>query len=203
MKRRTGVILAGLAIILGVLYAAQPAYASQPAAAISGHQVCDAVTGPPVLCLNAWNEGPGIKTYSPNVANNNVVVQGMARCGNGDLSTVNCPITGNPTGQFIYQIEYVGPGSFNGDCIGEQNESGNATLVACNNSNGTGGGLGTLQEAAHFSCPSGFNSGVNVHFTNLNGGWSHFLGIDFNNSVGAQVILNGSFAICLGYIPFG
>lgn len=196
-------ILAATILILGIAGAAAAAGAL-PARASSGHEVCDAVTAPPVLCLNAWNQGPDIKTYYPNAANNNVMVQGVDRCGNGDLTTANCPITGNPAGQFIYQVEYVGPGSFNGDCIGDNSGTGGANLVACNDVNtGFGGGLGTLQVAIHDGCPAGSNLGVNVHYSNLNGGWPHFLGIDFNNVAGAQVILNGAFVVCLTYIPFG
>ena len=119
----------------GVASAMTPALASpgHNALAASGHEVCD--EGSPVKCLNAWGGGPSVRTYSPNVSNDNFVVQGVNRCNNGDYTTSNCPISGNPSGLYIYQIEFVGGGPYNGDCVGDNNPgvSGLAELVGCGN----------------------------------------------------------------------
>ncbi len=108
-----------LAAGAGAASGATPALASSghPALASSGHQVCD--EGVPLECLNAWNGGPSIRTYTPTVSNNNFTIQGVNRCNNGDYTTTNCPITGNPSGLYIYQIKYAGGGKYNGDCLGD------------------------------------------------------------------------------------
>jgi len=198
----------------GVASAMTPALASpgHVALAASGHEVCD--EGSPVKCLNAWGGGPSIRTYSPNVANDNFVVQGVNRCNNGDYTTSNCPISGNPSALYIYQIEFVGGGTYNGDCVGDNNPgvSGLAELVGCNHTAypGTGGGTATIFVAypgdgiTYPLCESGFNYGVNAHFTSGNGSFGGLSGIRWDEEQN-DISIDLSFppGNCLSYIPFG
>jgi hypothetical protein len=51
-------------------------------------------------------------------------------CNNGDYTTTNCPIAGNPSGLFIYQIKYSGGGTYNGLCVGDNSSSGYGRATA-------------------------------------------------------------------------
>jgi hypothetical protein len=203
-----------LATGAGVVSGATPALASpgHPALASSGHQVCD--EGLPLECLNAWNGGPSIRTYTPTVSNNNFTIQGVNRCNNGDYTTSNCPISGNPSGLYIYQIKYAGGGRYNGYCLGDNtgNLPSYAQMVGCNNTSypGTGGGTATIFVAFPGDgnllpyCDSGFNWGINSHWTNLSGGWWPGLsGISYSDVNDVQVVLSNLPDNCLSYTPFG
>ena len=198
----------------GMVSGTTPALASSghPALASSGHEVCD--EGLPLECLNAWNGGPSIRTYAPAVSNNNFTVQGVDRCNNGDYSTSNCPITGNPSGLYIYQIKYAGGGKYNGDCLGDNtgNLPSYAQMVGCNSTSypGTGGGTATIFVAFHGDgnllpyCDSGFHWAINSHWTNLGGGWwPGTSGISYSDVNNVPVVLSDLPDNCLSYTPFG
>lgn len=181
-----------------------------PALASSGHELCD--EGVPIECMNAWGGGPSVRTYTPDVANDNFIVQGVNRCNNGDDTTSNCPITGNPSGLFIYQIKYSGSGTYSGDCVGDNDGLGYAELVKCNNTSypGTGGGTATIFVQFHGDgmllpyCESGFNWAINSHYTGLNGGWVNGMsGVEWNSQNDLLVALSGLPENCLANIPFG
>jgi hypothetical protein len=208
VKAVTISIIAALAIGLPAAAAsARPVKPGMPVQLVTGsdpHEICNVFSnGGLDQCLNNWNGADGyVKTYSSGVANDAFIVQGVDRCGNGDHTTYGCPISGVPSGLFIYQIEF-GDGS--GYCIGTD-ASGNALSTTCNNpNNGYGGGNGTLEVAYNDgTCPSGTNAAINVYWTNKNGGWSAIRGISWpTNSDGTQVILNGAQIIyCLGYYSY-
>ena len=209
-------VLAAATTLLLLVSGAAVASGTTPAFASSGHEVCDEgfSAGLQIYCLNAWNGGPDIRTYTPGVSNNNFVVQGVDRCNHGDYSTSNCPISGNPSGLFIYQIEYVGGGTYNGDCLGDNtgNLPSDAQMVRCNSTSypGSGGGTATIFVAFHGDgnffpyCDSGFNYAVNAHWTNLRGGWNGEIdGIAYADVNDVPVVLSNFPDNCLSYTPFG
>jgi hypothetical protein len=147
------------------------------------------------------------------VSNNNFTVQGVDRCNNGDYTTSGCPISGNPPGLFIYQIKYAGGGTYNGDCVGDNSGLGDGQMVRCNETGypGTGGGTATIFVAYGGNgttlpfCDSGFNYGLNSHYTNLGGSFGGPVGIAYHNQNDELVSLAGPSVNmqCLAYIPFG
>jgi len=203
MRIRTRII--GITATLVLSGAAMTATAS--AAPVRGgsdpHQVCSVYTnGTLDECLNNWNHAYGyVESYAPGAANNNFIVEGVDRCGNGDYTTSGCPVSGVPAGLFIYQIAY---GDEQSDCIA--NLGGNSPYAAdglCNGSNGYGGSYGTLEIAYHGSCPAGTNIAINVYWTGKNGGWSHAVGIWWQQGNGDLVFLNWGGGIpCLGYYSY-
>ena len=185
----------------GMVSGTTPALASSgsPALASSGHEVCD--EGLPLECLNAWNGGPSIRTYAPAVSNNNFTVQGVDRCNNGDDSTSNCPITGQPFRAVHLSDQVPGGGKYNGDCLGDNtgNLPSYAQMVGCNSTSypGTGGGTATIFVAFHGDgnllpyCDSGFNWAINSHWTNLGGGWwPGTSGISYSDVNNVPVVLS-------------
>jgi hypothetical protein len=122
----------------GVGLATQSARAQQP-------QVC--VTGIYNYCLNAWNGGPWIRTYGPNVQNDYFYIQGIDECyKHSDLSSPTCPFylgSGlNVAGDLVFQIV----DGRTGQCVGDDPaKDGQTYETGCNNpSTGTGGGYGTI-----------------------------------------------------------
>jgi hypothetical protein len=165
IKRKIMAAAAAILLMTGIAVAS----GATPAFAASGHEMCD--EGLPVKCINAWGGGPDIKVYSPNVSNNNFTIQGVNRCNNGDYTTSNCPIAGNPSGLFIYQIKFSGGGAYNGRCVGDNATIGYAHLVNCNSTSypGTGGGTATIFVQFHGDgnslgfCSTSFNYAINSH----------------------------------------
>jgi hypothetical protein len=210
VRRKIAAAAAAMLLMTGIAAVA----GMTPASASSGNEVCD--QGSPIHCLNAWGGGPTVRTYTPNVSNNNFLVQGVDRCGHGDYSYGNCPIPGNPSGLFIYQLKFVGGGPYNNLCVGVDTPviDGLADLVGCNHTGypGTGGGTATIFVAYHGDgltypfCDSGFNYGVNVHFTNQAGGsFGGLHGIRWDEEQN-DISIDLSFPLgnnCLAYIPFG
>jgi hypothetical protein len=136
--RKRAVILAAALFLLpvGGLALAGPAQA-QPT------QWCGNV------CLNAWNAGPSVRQYGPNVAND-------------DFMAVVDP---NRTSAF--QLEFFGGGTYDGWCIGDYgDDSGNATtgLVGCASGSNTGGWGSNFTYAYGGGCPSGTVRLYNQHW---------------------------------------
>jgi hypothetical protein len=207
IKRKITAAAAAMLLMTGIAVAS----GTTPAFAASGHETCD--DGLPVKCINAWGGGPDIKVYSPNVANNNFTIQGVNRCNNGDYTTSNCPIAGNPSGLFIYQIKFSGGGAYNGRCVGDNDTIGYAHLVNCNSTSypGTGGGTATIFVQFHGDgntlgfCSTSFNYAINSHFTIQGGGWvTGITGIEWDQEQnGLLVALSAGVPTCLVSIPFG
>jgi len=135
-----GVAATGLAVGVGVA----------PAQAVTD-QICDRLNQngtPDGECLNAWNGGPYVKSYTPNVTNDNFGWQFIkGRCQAGSIyTTTNCPLPGTPAGHAIFQIRYL---NHPGECVGNLNgNAGDAHASAfdkCNDPNtGFGGDYGTV-----------------------------------------------------------
>ena len=207
MRIRT--LVFGIITVTSVLSAVAMT-ATANAAPVSGgsdpHQICSVYTNGTIdECLNNWGHAYGyVESYAPNAANNNFVVEGVDRCGNGDYTTSGCPVSGVPAGLFIYQIAY---GDELSDCIA--NLGGNSPYAAdglCNGSNGYGGSDGTLEIAYYGSCPSGTNLAINVYWTGQSGGWSQTRGIWWQQGNGSVVSLDvgdgGTPLPCLGYYSY-
>lgn len=194
MKQAIPIIGAVFSLVLLGGVVAIPAHADP-----NPYSICDPL--PAEFCLNNWNGADGyVKAYTfTGTINSDFHVQGMPRCGNGDLTTANCPVRGVPAGLFMYQITY-GDGS--GYCIATDTSTGYALAGTCNNPNGYGGSYGTIQIAYGGGCPQAFNLGINNYWTGRNGGWSNAVGISYADRDGAQVILNGYGPNCLDYTPF-
>jgi hypothetical protein len=141
MRKRIIGTVAGAILALGTVLGLGPATAAN---AQSGYQICDIS----FTCLNAWNGGPYVNTYSPAVSNDNFELQPIYdRCETGsDLTTPNCPYSGVPGGFLIVQIEYLNdPGNCLGDFNGLSTDARAGAFDTCNNpSSGYGGSYGTV-----------------------------------------------------------
>ena len=165
MKKGIWQIIAMLITIAALGIAIPNAYAN------STPQLCEHGGSPPVggECLNLWGGAGGtglVKTFGPGVANDQVTVQPInGRCQTGsDLTTLNCPYNGVPSGLTIVQFVDVA-----GQCIGD-NGGANGDAKAggfdgCNNVNtGFGGGYGTVFFVEQSTCPVGWNIFINFHW---------------------------------------
>jgi hypothetical protein len=113
-------------------------------------------------CLNAWGGGPWVNDYTGGFE---------SRDSNQDfvLSAVY-NANGDATG--IYQLGFVGSGSWAGRCIGDAyNDSGYAdvSLDGCGNGTGGGSGWGTNFTVGTSGCPAGEEWFHNNH-------WNGYLG---------------------------
>ena len=160
-----------------------------PAHAALGIQICDN------KCLNGWNGGSVLKTYDPNVFNDNFVLDFVSgRCQSGSfLTTANCPISGVPAGLDIVQIKETYVANGNNECVGDyQDMSGRAdaeTFDVCNNDQtGFGGDYGTIFVLGT-DCGSQSWELFNSHFSSNFGTGRRDLGSDFNSD-GNQIYLN-------------
>jgi hypothetical protein len=122
-------------------------------AATNQDEVCSVGSaGTPLFpCLNAWNGGPGVNTYSPGVSHEYFEYVGVSKGGTSYI-----------------EIKYVPTGT----CVGDAgNSESNARAVMndpCGNPNtGAGAGWGTLFTQLVGSCPNGTYM-RNVHW---NGGY--------------------------------
>jgi hypothetical protein len=156
-------------------------------------EICqaNAALNPEFPCLNAWNGGPYVKSYSPGVSNENFAEQDVFnRCESGSALTTNgCPIAGIPAGYLIVQLRYS-----NGQCVGDLNGASgdaHAALTTCNNPNtGQGGAYGTIFVARATSCSNG-DGYWNAHWSS---NWNGSLGglRISGNTNGSQFWLNVS-----------
>lgn len=173
------------AILTAVLLAAGGVLVLTPSAHAQSTQICDSASE----CLNAWSGGPYVKTYSPNVSNDNFGEQAVAgRCRAGSaLTTAGCPFANVPAGLPIIQVRYDNASN---ECVGDLNGSSGdahaAVNTGCNNTvTGSGGGYGTLfiVNTSSSGCPSG-NLFVNVHWSS---NWNSQVGnLDYNGSGNGQ-----------------
>jgi hypothetical protein len=93
-------------------------------------------------CLNAWGGGPWVRTYTGGPETSDT---------NQDFALLQNQATG------YYEIEYVGTGSWAGQCLGDAYDlSGNAdvSLDPCGTASGNQG-YGTNMDAGTNGCPSG------------------------------------------------
>jgi hypothetical protein len=163
--------------------------------------------GPPVCayggnpqCLNAWNGGPYVKTYTTPASNENFVVETInGRCvPNSPYTTNNCPLSGTPSGYLIVQVTYGG-----NQCVGDLNgESGDAVASAfdgCNSTgSGYGGAYGTVFILNPDGCPGNTQQLVSIHWSSS---WSSKYGLGFSGGNGTQVYLNVYGPTCIGDAP--
>jgi hypothetical protein len=187
LRNRLAAALSAVLLALGLGLAL-----SSPAGAVA-HQLCDVSSS--TQCLNAWNGGPLVKTYSPNFTNDNFDWQPVkGRCSSANAyTTANCPIAGTPAGLLIVQIQYFNNSTA---CVGDNANSqfdAKAAEVAgfCNNTvTGTGGAWGSLFIIEPGGgCPSGNYTFVNVHWSS-NWGSRVWLGYPGNPVNGTQWYLN-------------
>jgi hypothetical protein len=182
------------------------AAAAAPAFASGQSEVCDVYNAgggnyEPFYCINAWNGGPYEAAYQWSSATNNYwYAQGVDRCGNGDYTTANCPISGINAGYFVYQLRY---GNASNTCMGtvtaggEHNAQG--IFTGCNETGypGTGGGDGTIEIAIPGSCPSGTNVALNAYWYGQDG--NNIATLSWGDSNGSEVYMNNEgTAVCLG-----
>jgi hypothetical protein len=178
----TALALAGGAGAAGVVFAA-PAHASTEFCTqfdVGGHSV--------TKCLNAWNGGPEVADYSPNVPNDAFNFYRDEDACNDGYTTTNCPISGVPTGLEIVYFPYAGGGTYNGDCIADYGgSSGDAAagLAGC-------GAYGYLFVQQSTSCGISF---ISDHWSSS---WSTRVGLGFalNGLNGNQAYLNNDTVNC-------
>lgn len=183
-------VVAALAVLVPLGITATPAYAQ----GFYGPPIC----GPGGLCLNAWNGGPYVKTYTTPASNENFEFEGVDRCGTSFVTTANCPIPGVPAGLLVGQFTY---GSH---CVGDLDGlSGNATASVSDTCNstvypGTGGSYGTIFVLNPGNgCPNGYGAYVSAHWTSYWSGEPSGLGWTHSSGNGQQVYINQTPDICL------
>lgn len=192
MHFKLRVIVAAAAVAAGAALTIVPT--AQPAGAVA-HQICDQSSNH--KCLNAFNGGPLVKTFQPDVANNNFDYQPVkGRCNSGNaLTNVNCPLPGTPAGLLIVQLQYFNTSQ---SCVGDNaNLSGDAKAAEfsgfCNNTvTGSGGAWGSLfilQPNGGGGCSGGYFALINVHWSGSynNPAWLGYAG---NPANGTQWYLN-------------
>lgn len=154
-------VLLTLGLGIGSLLMANPAYAS------SGTQYCDGSQ-----CLNAWNGGPAVNTFTPNVSNN-------------DFHTTSDSDGGTA-------LQFQGSGSFFGACIGDfGNSSTNARAGLDDNCAG-----GTVPWGANLqasTCPGG------IEFKDIH--WNGWLGPATTGN-GVAFFLNKPTPYCFAFTAF-
>jgi hypothetical protein len=167
---------------------------------IYGPPVCGFTSNPE--CLNAWNGGPYVKTYTTPASHEDFVVETInGRCVSGSpYTTNNCPISGTPAGLLIVQVTYGG-----NQCVGDLNgEPGDAVASAfdgCNSTTtGYGGAYGTVFILYAGSCPGNDQALISSHWSSSFG---NFYGLAWSgpNRNGAQIYLNVQPVTCLGDAP--
>jgi hypothetical protein len=153
------------------------------------------------LCLNDWNNSGEVSTYTAGVDNDAYLIQGIDRCGNGDYSTANCPITGMPAGYFIFQFK----DQRTGDCIGLAASGSPYPLeTGCNSpTTGYGGGDGTVNILVYpSSCASGYYGAINSYWSNYYGGWGDAVGYYWGANDHDPVYLNDGTGVCFQEFTF-
>ncbi len=187
-----------IAVAAALLLSAGLAIISTSASADSGTQICGTQK-----CLNLWNGGPGLKTYSSGVVNDNYIEQFVkGRCIAGSWkTTANCPISGVPAGLDIVQISETHVANGNFHCVGDQNgdttQADAESFDACNNLNtGQGGDYGTLfvmSDAA--GCQANLGEFTNVHWSSNWSGGRRWLDANMGGN-GNQFFLNTTNSRC-------
>jgi hypothetical protein len=182
--------MAALVVPLLILFAAPVAQAA------SGTQFCTGIGSG--SCLNMWNGGPSVKSYGPNVANNDLQqVTDVWRC-NGGYTTSSCPIAGNPANLLIVNFVDHNPNSpYYRDCIGDANDSSSNASVGvvdpCDNG-GANGGWGTVYVQYGQGCPNGAQAYYNAHWSSS---WSSRAGLGWSGS--GQQAYNNTYPLTCGY----
>jgi hypothetical protein len=167
-------VLTCVSVVVGIGLSATPAYAQQ-------NEVCTVSIGglAESPCLNAWNGGPYLETYSPGASNEDFQLQTVDR-----------------NGTIYSQIKYLPYGTCVGDGNGGSSTDARAVMTdACNGANGYGGSYGTLFLLEPGGCVFGWGL-YNVHW----GGYLNYAG--FPNNVGNGVpwyLNNPDASYCLDY----
>jgi hypothetical protein len=168
---RIGAIVGAILLPIG----AGLATGTTEASAATYQVYCSIPNGTTFACLNAWAGGPDVKVEeSDSSAIQNNHFQVLAE--------------GNDT----YQIQFVGGGAYNNDCIGDEGDtSGNAAagLVPCNTMQ-SGPGWGTIFEETSSTC------GALIAFHNRH--WNGYLGPIDGYVTGSRFYLNKPSPVCFG-----
>lgn len=189
-------ILTAVVILVGGILG--PVLGTQAASAAPSTQICN---DPGNYCLNAWNGGPWIKTYTTGVGNNYFYVQQLTGMCNNGRSTSSCPLSGqlNIPGLVIYQIRYGNEyaGSYDNCLADDGAKDGQTAFGYCNGLNGTGGSDGTIFLAynPNGTCPSGSNRSLSREWTDT---YRNDTYLFFNNGDGNPVMdQNVGSGLCL------
>lgn len=144
--------------------------------------ICDSAS----YCLNAWDGGPWIKTYTVGVANDYFYVVQLTEMCNKGVSTSSCPLSGslNIPGLLIYQIQYGNEyAGHTNNCLADDGaRDGQTAFGYCNALNGTGGSDGTIYLAYHGTCPSGSNIAISREWTDSFGNYRGIYFLDGNGN---------------------
>lgn len=175
---RIVIVILGVALS-GVLFSTNYAHAA------TAYQQCSEFQ--PVFCMNAYGEGPYVKTNPPGAGNNSFGFYRLTGMCNSGYTSTNCPMTGNPAGLQIFELKYQGPGGYSGNCAGDYNNEANQADVGVNV---PCGGYGTVfVDASGGGCGSGFHLFVNDKWSGYN--WATNAGLGWNpNSNSVQMYLN-------------
>jgi hypothetical protein len=181
-----GTILAALAVPGAVAVTASPAGAV-------ANQICDGSSQQPAGdCFNEWGGGAYVKSYTPNVSNDNFHTQAIAgRCQAGSVfTTANCPISGVPAGLVIVQFVYQNTGKCVGDLGNNSGDAHASGSVTCNDpGTGFGGGYGTVHVGT--SCTDNtFTAFANAHWSSNWTSGVRYTGYSPKGSTGQQFWLN-------------
>jgi hypothetical protein len=191
LTKRVLILLAGLLCLGGAIVpaitSAAPALANG-----SGNQIC---TVGYAYCLNAWNGGPWIKSYSYSAQNNDFTfVNDIHEC-NGGITTSTCPGHGIAAGQGIGGLQFTGGGSWNGQCIADAyNDTGDARAAlntGCPISN-TGANGSNFVWVTQNTCGSAVALLYDIH-------WNGYIRV--NESNGVQQYLNNASGSCMKVLP--
>ena len=194
-RRRFVALATAAALVMGggvtLVATAGPAYAQTP-------ELCLGSGGYTDECLNAWFGGPPVYDWHGGVAYDAFLFELIDRCDSSGTSTANCPIHGNPTGKWVVEIR----DTRTQHCVGDANNDPNNSFageVACNGSNGYGGGWGTvfLVLGSSYGCYGGSLRYFNAHWMPL--GWGGVpVGLKWpGGAYGDQVSLNNIEPYCI------
>jgi len=164
-------VLTCVSVVVGIGLTATAAYAQQT-------EICGTAPGyvPSFPCLNAWNGGPDLNTYTPGASDEDFQLEVVDR-----------------SGVYYDQIEYLPYDTCVGDGDGGSSTDARAVMTdACNGANGYGGSYGTLFLLEDDSCPLGYKF-FNVHW----GGLLSYSGVPEGGD-GDAFYLNTALSYCMG-----
>jgi hypothetical protein len=157
-------------------------------------EFCDNVTQQE--CLNAWNGGPFVKSYTANVTNDAFGLYLDTGVCNHGYTTTNCPLAGVPAGHQIvqFQDQAAATGCY-GDWVGDYaNSPSDARASACDASNAWGGVF--IVSGPQTQCGPSYYAYINVHWSS---NWVDQTGLSFangGNANGQQAYLDVTTAGC-------
>jgi hypothetical protein len=168
-------VLTCAGVVFGIGLTATPAYAQS--GEICTVPVGEYVAEPP--CLNAWNSGPYLETYTPGASDENFQLESVDR-----------------DGTYYDQIEYAPYGTCVGDADNGSPTDARAQMTdACNGADGYGGAYGTLFLLVTGECPYGWAL-FNVRW----GGYVSYSSFPYYEN-GSPFYLNTTVESCMDSFP--